>query len=80
MLETASHENPLYPDIDFRILIKYSYIDHMYLYDKATCIFIIHYNQKIPTKFIFYFLKLKLKVQLINTGFKTQLTYLLLIN
>ena len=48
----------------------------MYLYDKATSTFIIqHYNKKIPTKFILCFLKLKLTIQLLNTGFKTQLTF-----
>ena len=31
----------LYCDIDRYVLIYYAYIDHMYLYDKGTCAFII---------------------------------------
>ena len=41
MLETASHEDPFIPSYRLSHIIKYSYIDHMYLNDKATWTFII---------------------------------------
>ena len=48
----------------------------MYLYDEATCTFIYNITTKTYQQNLYFiFLKLKLTVQLLYTGFKMQLTF-----